>query len=133
MEPGLERLSIPGAPAPRGAFSAAVRAGSLLFVAGQRGIDPATGRLVAEDIRARARRTLENLRLILEGAGSDTAHVVATTVYLRDLMAGRPIINELYEEFFGPHRPARTLVEVSRLAQDDLVEISAVALIPGGS
>lgn len=126
----MERLSIPGAPAPTGPFSTAVHVGSLLFVAGQRGIDPSTGHLVAEDIRTRARQTLENIRSIVEGAGSDMAHVVATTVYLRDLIGGRPIINELYEEFFGSHRPTRTILEVSRLAQDDLVEITAVAFIP---
>ncbi len=126
----MERLSIPGAPPPTGPFSTAVRAGSLLFIAGQRGIDPSTGQLVAEDIRTRARRTLENLRIIVEGGGSDMAHVVATTVYLRDLASGRPIINELYEEFFGSNRPTRTILEVSRLAQDDLVEIAAVAFIP---
>ncbi len=126
----MERLRIPGAPSPTGPFSMAVRAGSLLFIAGQRGIDPSTGQLVAEDIRTRARRTLENLRIIVEGADSDMANVVATTVYLRDLAGGRPIINELYEEFFGSNRPTRTILEVSRLAQDDLVEITAVAFIP---
>ena len=126
----MERLRIPGAPSPTGPFSTAVRAGPLLFIAGQRGIDPSTGQLVAEDIRTRARRTLENLRIIVEGAGSDMANVVATTVYLRDLVGGRPIINELYEEFFGSNRPTRTILEVSRLAQDDLVEITAVAFIP---
>lgn len=118
------------APSPTGPFAQARRVGSLLFIAGQRGIDPASGRLVERDVEARARRALENLKAIAEAAGASLATFVSTVVYVRDMNAHRPTINRLYEEYFGPNPPARTIVEVSGLNQDDIVEIEAVAMIP---
>lgn len=119
------------APAPTGPFAQARRAGSLLFIAGQRGIDPDSGALVPGDIETRARRALENLRAIAEAAGGSIATFVSTVVYVRDMNAHRPAVNRLYEEYFGAHPPTRTIVEVSRLNQDDMVEIEAVVMIPG--
>ncbi len=119
------------APAPTGPFAQARRAGNLLFIAGQRGIDPDSGALVAGNVEARARRTLENLRAIAEAAGGSLATFVSTVVYVRDMNAHRPAINRLYEEYFGPNLPTRTIVEVSGLNQDDMVEIEAVVMIPG--
>ena len=105
--------------------------GNLLFIAGQRGIDPASGELVERSIEARARRTFENLKAIAEVAGGSLATFVSTVVYVRDMDAHRPAVNRLYEEYFGPNLPTRTIVEVSRLNQDDIVEIEAVVMIPG--
>ncbi len=107
------------------------RVGNLLFIAGQRGIDPNTGKLVERTIEARARRTFENLKAISEAAGGSLATFVSTIVYVREMDAHRPTINRLYEEYFGPNLPTRTIVEVSRLNQDDIVEIEAVVMIPG--
>ena len=118
------------APSPTGPFVQARRAGNLLFIAGQRGIDPETGELVERSIEARARRVLENLKAIAEAAGASLATFVSTVVYVRDMNAHRPAVNRLYEEYFGPNLPARTIVEVSALNQDDIVEIEAVAMIP---
>lgn len=118
------------APSPTGPFVQARQAGNLLFIAGQRGIDPESGELVERNIEARARRALENLKTIAEAAGASLATFVSTVVYVRDMNAHRPTINRLYEEYFGPNLPARTIVEVSALNQDDIVEIEAVAMIP---
>ena len=119
------------APSPTGPFVQARRVGNLLFIAGQRGIDPDSGNLVERTIEARARRTFENLKAIAEAGGGSLATFVSTVVYVRDMDAHRPAINRLYEEYFGPNLPTRTIVEVSRLNQDDIVEIEAVVMIPG--
>lgn len=119
------------APSPTGPFVQARRVGNLLFIAGQRGIDPESGELVEKTIEARARRTFENLKAIAEAGGGSLATFVSTVVYVRDMDAHRPAINSLYEEYFGPNLPTRTIVEVSRLNQDDIVEIEAVVMIPG--
>ncbi len=119
------------APSPTGTFVQARRVGNLLFIAGQRGIDPDSGELVERSIEARARRTFENLKAIAEAAGGSLATFVSTVVYVRDMDTHRPAINRLFEEYFGPNLPTRTIVEVSRLNQDDIVEIEAVVMIPG--
>ena len=126
-----ETLSTPKAPAPAGPFAQARRAGNLLFISGQRGIDPATGMLTEPAIEARARRAMENLKAIAEAAGGSMRSFLSTVVYVTDMKAHRPAVNKLYEEYFGSHPPARTIVEVSALNQDDIVEIEAVVLLPG--
>ncbi len=78
------------------------------------------------------RQILRNLRLVLEAAGGGPRDVVKLTIFMRDV-AQRPLINPVRQEFFGDHRPASTLVEVSRLVRDDLLlEIEAVAVLPPG-
>ncbi|MBI3127620.1 MAG: hypothetical protein HYZ11_08465 [Candidatus Tectomicrobia bacterium] len=126
-----ETVSTPRAPAPTGPFAQARRAGNLLFIAGQRGIVPATGELTEPRIEARARQALENLKAIAEAAGASMAGFLTTTVYVTDMKAHRPAVNRLFEEYFGKDLPARTIVEVRALNQDDIVEIEAVVLIPG--
>lgn len=126
-----ETVSTPRAPAPTGPFAQARRAGNLLFISGQRGIDPATGKPAGPTVEARARQAMENLKAIAEAAGGSMQSFVSTAVYVTDMKAHRPAINKLYEEYFGPHPPARTLVEVRALSQDDIVEIEAVVLLPG--
>ncbi len=128
-----ETIQTGGAPAPKGPFAQARRAGNLLFIAGQRGIDPGTGELTEPTIEARARQTFENLRALAEFAGGSMASFLSTTVYVTDMKAHRPTINRLYEEFFGENLPTRTIIEVRALNQDDIVEIDAVVLIPGKS
>ncbi|MEK6711727.1 MAG: Rid family detoxifying hydrolase [Nitrospinota bacterium] len=126
-----ETLFTPRAPAPTGPFAQARRAGNLLFIAGQRGIDPATGQLAGPAIEAQARQTLENLKAIAEAAGGSMQTFLSTVVYVTDMKAHRPAVNRLYEEYFGPHPPTRTIVQVSALNQDDIVEIEAVVMVPG--
>lgn len=119
----------PNAAAPTGPFAQAMRAGDFVFVAGQRGIEPGTGTL-AKGTRARIRQTFENIRAILAAAGTSLEYVVSSRVYVTDMLAHRPLVNEAYERYFPAGPPPRTIVEVARLNQEDQVEIEVVAWVP---
>ncbi|MBI4534658.1 MAG: RidA family protein [Ignavibacteriae bacterium] len=116
------------APGAIGPYSQAVATDSFVFTAGQIAIDPATGELVAGDIKSQTRRVLENVKAILEAGGSNLHSVVKTTVFLKD-MNEFAAMNEVYGEFFKDSPPARSTVEVARLPKDVRVEIEAVGLI----
>lgn len=125
----IERLSVPGAPAPQGAYSPAVRAGNFIFVSGQGPIDPKTQQFVFGDIREQTALVLENIRRILEGCGASLRHVVKCSVFLadaRDFAA----MNEVYGKFFGDAKPARTTVQSTLVADGMKVEIDCVACLP---
>ena len=117
-----------GAPRPIGAYSQAVVANGLIFCAGQIGIDPATGELVAsDDVKEQARQVLENLSAVVDEAGSDFTHVLQTTVFITDPSHG-PVVNSVYASFVHPERPpARQTVTVAGLPMGALVEISVIA------
>ncbi len=115
------------APLPIGPYSQAIRAGGLLFLAGQLALDPATGQFLAGDIKTQARRALENLAAVLEAAGSSMDRVVKTTVFLKD-MNDFGAMNEEYASFFRELPPARTTIQAGRLPRDALVEIDLIAL-----
>jgi 2-iminobutanoate/2-iminopropanoate deaminase len=125
----IERISPPGAPAPRGPYSPAVRAGGFIYVSGQIPLDPATGQLVSGGVRQETRQVLSNIERILEGCGAHLADVVKCCVYLAD---GRDFaaMNEVYAEFFGEVRPARTTVACRFAIPDIKVEIDAIAYQP---
>jgi 2-iminobutanoate/2-iminopropanoate deaminase len=117
------------APAAIGPYSQAVRAGNLIFTAGQVGVDPANQQVVAGGITEQTTRALENLKAILEEAGTSLAKAVKATVFLKD-MKDFAAMNAVYGEYLGAKGeapPARTTVEVSRLPKDVLVEIELVA------
>jgi 2-iminobutanoate/2-iminopropanoate deaminase len=117
------------APAAIGPYSQAVRAGNLIFTAGQVGVDPANQQVVAGGITEQTTRALENLKAILEEAGTSLAKAVKATVFLKD-MKDFAAMNAVYGEYLdadGVAPPARTTVEVSRLPKDVLVEIELVA------
>ncbi|MBN1428406.1 MAG: RidA family protein [Anaerolineae bacterium] len=116
-----------GAPAAIGPYSQAIQAGDLVFCSGQLGLDPNTGEFAAGDVRGQARRALENLKTVLEAAGSDLAHVVKTTVFLVDMVDFKAM-NEIYETFFPEAPPARSAVAVRELPRGGLVEIEAMAV-----
>ena len=99
----------------------------LVFTAGQIPLNPATGELVAGDIRAQTRQVMENLKAILETGGSDLASVVKTTVFLKD-MADFAGMNEVFALYFPSSPPARSTVEVARLPRDVRVEIEAIGI-----
>jgi 2-iminobutanoate/2-iminopropanoate deaminase len=124
----IERLSPPGVPSPRGPYSPAVRAGDFLFVSGQGPVDLANDRLSNGDIRHETRLVLGNIRRILEGCGASMADVVKCTVYLLDA-SEFAAMNEIYAEFFGDEKPARTTVE-ARFVAPMRVEIDAIAYKP---
>ncbi|MGB2955453.1 MAG: RidA family protein [Anaerolineales bacterium] len=111
-----------------GPYSAAVKAGDLIFTAGQLGIDPESGEFVPGGIEAETRQALLNLQAVLEAAGSSLKSVVKTTVFLRD-MNDFGVMNVIYGEFFTEDYPARSAVQAARLPKDGAVEIEAVALL----
>lgn len=116
------------APRPVGPYSQAVKAGGWVFVAGQVAIDPATGKLVEGDIRAQARRTLMNVKEILEAAGASLRDVVKVNVYLARQEEFQAM-NEVYREFFTENPPARTTVVVKMVSDAILIEVDAVAYV----
>jgi 2-iminobutanoate/2-iminopropanoate deaminase len=122
-------VSTEGAPRAIGPYSQAIVSGGFLFTAGQVGFDPGSGELVDGGIAEQTGRVLQNIRAILRAGGTDLAHVVKTTVFLVD-MADFAVMNEVYAEFFGDHRPARSTVAVAALPRGARVEIEAVAAFP---
>ena len=116
------------APRAIGPYSAAVKAGDLIFTAGQLGIDPESGEFVSGGIEAETRQALLNLQAVLQAAGSSLKSVVKTTVFLRD-MNDFGVMNVIYGEFFTEDYPARSAVQAARLPKDGAVEIEAVALL----
>ena len=115
------------APRAIGPYSQAVRAGGFVFCSGQLALDPDTGQLVQGDTKAQTNRALQNIRAVLEAAGSSLEKVVRTTVYLAN-MNDFGMMNEMYMSFFRENPPARSTVEVSRLPREARVEIDAIAL-----
>ena len=110
-----------------GPYSQAIRANGFLFLSGQVSLDPATQQLVPGDIAAQTTRVLENLKGVLEAAGSSLDRVVKTTVYIKD-MNDFAAMNEVYARYFPSAPPARATVEVARLPKDARVEIELIAL-----
>jgi|SRR5450755_248995 2-iminobutanoate/2-iminopropanoate deaminase len=115
-------------PKPIGPYSQAVRANGFLFVSGQIPIDPKTSELIVGDIAAQTERVLENVKGIVEAAGSKLQHVVKITVFLKD-MNDFAAMNEVYARFFTLAPPARSTVQVARLPKDASVEIEVVAAL----
>jgi len=115
------------APAPVGPYNQAVRSGGFVFTAGQIPIDPKTGSLITGSIEEQTRCVIENLKALVDAAGSSLDRVVKTTVFLRD-MNDFPRMNAIYADYFpAASAPARSTVQVARLPKDVAVEIEAVA------
>ena len=114
------------APAAIGPYSQAIQIGQLLFTSGQVPIDPETGAIVEGGIQEQARQSLNNIKAILNAAGTNLGAVVKTTVFLQD-MNDFAAMNEVYAQFFQEPYPARSAVQVGRLPKDALVEIEAIA------
>lgn len=108
-----------------GPYCHAARVGNLLFISGQVPVDRG-GRIIGSDMAEQTAQTLKNLAIVLKASGLAIENVVKTTVYLADINAFGQM-NAVYSEHFGDHKPARACVEVSRLANDMLVEIDAIA------
>ena len=128
--PNLKTLRVPGLMEPISHFSDAVIAGKTLYVSGLVATDQKGSVVGTGDIVEQTRQIFRNLERILGAAGASPSDVAKVTIFMRDVTQ-RPLINPVRQEFFGPHRPASTLVEVSRLVRDELLlEIEAVALLP---
>jgi 2-iminobutanoate/2-iminopropanoate deaminase len=117
-----------GAPGAIGPYSQGIRAGELVFTAGQVGADPASG-ILADGVAAQADRALRNLAAVLEAAGSSLDRVVKTTIFLVEV-ADFATVNEVYASHFSAPYPARSTVTVKALPKDALVEIEAIAIAP---
>ena len=122
-------LSTSEASRPVATYSQTIRAGSLVFVAGQVGIDPKSGELVHGGIRAQIKQAIENLRAVLAIAGIGLDQVVKTTVFLRRARDYKPM-NDVYKEYFADKPPARTTVQAIPPLKSILIELEAVACIP---
>jgi 2-iminobutanoate/2-iminopropanoate deaminase len=117
------------APKAIGPYCHAQRSGSLIFCSGQTPLNPASMTIEATTIEAQTQVVLQNLETVLMAAGADRSHILKTTVFLKNF-ADFERMNKVYAAFFGPHLPARTTVEVSRLPKEALVEIECVAEVP---
>jgi 2-iminobutanoate/2-iminopropanoate deaminase len=126
---GKQIISTSKAPKPVGPYSQAVRAGDLIFIAGQIAIDPKAGTLIQGDIKDQTKRVLENVKAILEAASLSMGDVVKTTVFLKNI-ADFPKMNEVYGTYFGSGSPARTTAQVANLPSGAEVEIEVVAYAP---
>lgn len=115
------------APAAIGPYSQAIDTGIFIFTSGQIPIDPSTGEVVNGGIKEQTAQVLENLKKVLEAAGSSMEKVVKTTVFIKDLK-DFSAMNEIYARYFSQPYPARSCIEVNRLPKDVLIEIEAVAL-----
>ena len=127
MSEKLEAVATSEAPAALGAYSQAVKANGFVFVSGQLGIDPATGKM-PEGVEAQAKQSLANVEALLTAAGATFADVVKTTVYLADI-ADFAAVNEIYASKFEAPVPARSAFQVAALPAGGLVEIAVVAAL----
>jgi 2-iminobutanoate/2-iminopropanoate deaminase len=126
----VRTLSPAGAIAPTGTWSLGTRAGDFVFVAGMRGIDPQTNTIVGPE-EARIRTAFTNMQTIAESEGAKLTDCVRIVVYVTDMARLRPLVNKVQEELWGaPPYPPRTIVEVARLAQDDVFEVEGTFYAP---
>ena len=125
----VEPVPTPSAPPVAGPYSPAVRAGEWLVLAGQVPLDPTSGNFVDGDARVQIRRVLDNIAAVLRDAGAFVTDIAKTTVFVTDL-TDFAAMNEVYGEFFGGHRPARSTVQVAALPGGAKVEIEAWAYLP---
>ena len=123
-----EIINTKNAPAAIGPYSQAMKVGNLLFTSGQIPLVPETGELVTGDIRKATKRSLDNIKCILEQAGTGFDKVIKTVVFLKDIN-DFAAVNEVYGEYFISNQPARSCVQVAKLPKDALVEIEVIALV----
>ncbi len=125
----IENVPTPSAPPVAGPYSPAVRAGDWLVLAGQVGLDPATGGIVGGGVEAQARQVLANIAGVLADCGAALADIAKTTIFVTDI-AQFATVNAVYAEALGEHRPARSTVQVAALPGGAEVEIEAWAYLP---
>jgi 2-iminobutanoate/2-iminopropanoate deaminase len=126
-----QAISTDAAPAAAGPYSQAIRAGELVFTAGQLGLDAASGEIVSDDVAGQAERALQNLAAILDAAGSGLDRLVKVTVYLADI-GDWPAVNDVYGRIVPEPYPARSAFAVKDLPKGARVEIEAVATVGAG-
>ena len=125
-----ESVQTDNAPKAIGPYEQAIKANGFIYTAGQIPIDPKTGNVVEGGIAAQTRQVLENLKAVLEAGGATLDRVVKATVFLKN-MADFAAMNEVYAQYLGSAKPARSTVAVAELPRGALIEIDLVALIEG--
>ncbi|MGA2566955.1 MAG: RidA family protein [Pseudolabrys sp.] len=127
---GIKILSPEGAIKPTGTWSLGARAGDFVFVAGMRGIDPASNTILGTE-EERIRTAFTNMKTIAESEGASLASCVRLTVFVTDMNRLRPLVNKVQQELWGggPY-PPRTIVEVAKLNQDDIFEVEGTFFAP---
>jgi 2-iminobutanoate/2-iminopropanoate deaminase len=123
-----EVISTTNAPKAIGPYEQAIKVGEFVYASGQIPLDPQTGNVVEGDIKTQTRRAMENLKAVLEAAGSSLDRVVKTTVFLKNI-GDFAVMNEVYAEYLGAAKPARSTVAVADLPRGALVEIDLIALV----
>ena len=123
----LKKINTENAPAAIGPYSQAISAGNTIYLSGQLGINPQTGKLAEGGITAETKQALENVKAVLTAAGSNLSNVVKTDVYLADMNEFSKM-NEVYATYFSEPYPARVTVGVKQLPKDGRVEIAVIAL-----
>ncbi len=123
-----EVVSTADAPKAIGPYEQAIKVGEFVYISGQIPLDPKTGSLVEGDIKIQTRRVMENLKAILQAAGSSLERVVKATVFLKSI-GDFAAMNEIYAEYLGAAKPARSTVAVADLPRGALVEIDLIALV----
>lgn len=118
----------PNAPQPIGPYSQAIEINGFLFVSGQIPLDAESGQIVSGSLRDQTRKVLDNLKAIIEAAGTSLSAVVRTTIFLKDLKFFDEV-NQVYSEYFGETKPARTTVQISGLPKGVDIEIDAIAVL----
>lgn len=121
-----EVISTRNAPAAIGPYSQAIAAGPFVFLSGQIGLEPETGKLISPDFEDQARQALENLKQVVLVAGCQMSQVVSVDVFLSN-MGNFSKFNEIYADFFSAAQPARAVVEVSGLPKGSCLEVKAIA------
>ncbi|WP_296127909.1 RidA family protein [uncultured Anaerococcus sp.] len=123
----MKAINTDKAPAAVGAYVQAIATDNLIFTSGQLPLDPATGELES-DIKKATKRALENIKAIVEEAGSSVDKIIKCNVFL-DKIEDFADFNQVYEEFFGDHKPARSALEVANIPKGAVIEIEAIALL----
>ena len=123
----MKEIKTNKAPVAIGPYSQAIVVGDIIFTSGQIPVNPVTG-IISEGVGIQANQVFENLKNILEEAGTSMENVIKTTVFIKN-MEDFAIINEIYEKYFTNPYPARSCVEVARLPKDVLIEVEAIAKI----
>ena len=124
----MDFIATNDAPHAIGPYSQAVRSGNMLFLSGQIALDPKSGNLIEGDFAAQSRRVFDNLRAVLRAGGAEFKNVTRATVYLTDL-GNFQILNSIYAEYFGSHKPARSTVGVAQLPRGAQLEIDLIAVL----
>ena len=116
------------APAAVGPYSQAIKVGNVVYCSGQVPLVPETGLLIEGDIKAQAGQALKNVKAVLDEIGADVTNVVKTTVFILDMEDFGPV-NEVYADFFGDHKPARSCVAVAELPKGARVEVEVLVVL----